>query len=100
MRLLLYLTFLSVSIHGYGQDTLYYDTLVKSSAGDFVKVKVKSDLTGLVDSYSLQTGKWHFYGRDGGLLKESEFKANAKDRASVLHGTVTYYNNEQAKIMS
>ncbi|MFT5511990.1 MAG: OOP family OmpA-OmpF porin [Bacteroidia bacterium] len=100
MRLLLYFTFLSVSILGYGQDTLYYDTLVKSRAGDFVKVKVKSELTGLVDSYSLQTGKWHFYGRDGGLLKESQFKANAKDRASVLDGTVTYYNNEQAKIMS
>lgn len=100
MHLFLYLSFLLVPCLGFCQDTLYYDTLIKSNAGDFVKVKVKSELTGLVDAYSLQTGKWQFYGWDGALLKESNFKANAKDRGSVRHGMVTYYNNAGEKVLT
>lgn len=99
MRTILYAFILLLPFTGLAQDTLYYDTLIKSSAGDFVKVKVKSDLTGLVDSYSLQQGKWQFYGKYGNLLKEASFKASAKDRSSLLDGGVTYYDEDGAVVL-
>jgi len=92
MRTILYVFILLIPFSGLAQDTLYYDTLIKTRAGDFVKVKVKSELTGLIDAYSLQTGKWQFYGASGNVLKEAEFKASPKDRTSLLNGIVAYYD--------
>ena len=94
MRTIFYLFVLLMPVTGLAQDTLYYDTLVKSRAGDFVKVKVKSELTGLIDSYSLQQGTWQFYGEYGNLLKEAQYKASAKDRLSLLNGSVVFYDED------
>jgi hypothetical protein len=94
MRQVLYALLLFMPLQSVAQDTLYCDTLIKTRAGDFVRVKVKSELTGLMDSYSLQSGKWEFYGASGNILKEAAFKTRPKELSSQLDGEVNYYNEE------
>ncbi|MFT5723008.1 MAG: OOP family OmpA-OmpF porin [Bacteroidia bacterium] len=100
MRTFFYALFFLTPFIGLAQDTLYYDTLIKTQAGDYLKVRSKSELTGLEGVYSLQSGNWHFYGATGNLLKEAAFNANAKGRTSRLDGEVIYYDELGVKVLS
>lgn len=100
MRFAIQFALVFLPLLGFAQDTLFYDTLIKSRAGDFVKVKSVSELTGLVGTYSLQKGTWHYYGKTGNVLKEATYKVNAKDRTSDLHGLVHYYDEKGNPVLT
>ncbi len=100
MRFATQLVLLFLPLYGFSQDMLFYDTLIKSRSGDFVKVKSVSELTGLVGTYSLQKGTWHYYGNEGNLLKEAQYKVNAKNRTSFLDGLVQYYDESGTRVLT
>lgn len=97
-HILLYILFFPVL--AFGQDTLYYDTLITSNSGDYLTVKFKSEFTGLEDQLCLQQGTWHFYSNDGEILKEATYVASARDRSSLLDGEVKYYDLDGELVMT
>ncbi len=100
MLRILGLILLVLPLQSLAQDTMYYDTLIKTQAGDFVKVKSKSELTGLIDTYTLQQGNWQFYSVDGVVLKEARYKADVKNKVSSFDGDVIFYDLTGEKVLS
>lgn len=91
MRWTTSLLFLLLAATSYGQDTLFYDTLIRSQTGDFLEVKYTSKVTGSEEKVLLRNGTWDFYGVDGELLKRATYKANPGQLVYGLEGEFYYF---------
>jgi outer membrane protein OmpA-like peptidoglycan-associated protein len=99
-RLGITLFFLCVSVQfASAQDTLFYDTLIRSQAGDFLIIKQESEITGLTDTFKLKNGTWDYYGKDGNLLKRARYRAIGGLQVFERQGVTTYYDLEGKPVL-
>ncbi len=84
----------SAFVPSFAQDTLFYDTLIRSQAGDFMTIKRESEITGLTDTFKLKNGTWDYYDKEGVLLKRARYKAIGALQVFQRQGVTTYFDLE------
>ncbi|MBO6515245.1 MAG: hypothetical protein JJ975_01670, partial [Bacteroidia bacterium] len=94
MRVILVSFLLLCNVLVSAQDTLFYDTLIRNEAGEFLNIRYTSEITGIEEKLCLKRGVWDFYGAGGELYKRATYKALAKQQTSVLEGTTYYFDEE------
>ena len=92
MRIILCFILLFGTIQVYGQDTIYYDTLIKSAAGDHYRATYTSRVTGIKDTIKLKQRTWDFYDRFGNLVKRATYKVDEAQLISLYHGEAIYFD--------
>ena len=92
-------TILLFPLYALAQDTLFYDTLIRSEYGDYLTVTSVSEVTGLEEEYCLKKGTWDYYGVGGELYKRSRHKPNERSKSTVYDGLTTYYDSEGEKLL-
>jgi OOP family OmpA-OmpF porin len=84
------LLFLLISGCVLGQDTIYYNKLVRDKIGTSVPIKYKSRVTGAKMMAYLQDGKWLAVDSLGNSLIEANYAANKKKKSTTKHGLEIY----------
>ncbi|MBR9861443.1 OmpA family protein [bacterium] len=72
------------------QDSIFYDSLIVRSEGEYHKIKYKSPVTGAKQYFSLKEGVWKYYDEFDQLIKVESYKLIDRKKANVKDGHEIY----------